>query len=78
MHPPPSPAQANFTLITECTPQSRRYYSVYSVDQHHIDADPVPTDPTFHSDADPDPSFQRKAHILEKALKGTVQRDGSG
>ncbi len=31
MHPPPSPAQANFTLMTECTPESRRYYSVYSV-----------------------------------------------
>ncbi len=29
--PPPSPAQANFTLMTECTPESRRYYSVYSV-----------------------------------------------
>ncbi len=31
MHPPPSPAQLNFTLMTECTPESRRYYSVYSV-----------------------------------------------
>ncbi len=31
MHPPPSPAQANFTLMTECTPESRRCYSVYSV-----------------------------------------------
>ncbi len=31
VHPPSSPAQANFTLITECTPESRRYYSVYSV-----------------------------------------------
>ncbi len=31
MHPPPSPDQANFTLMTECTPESRRYYSVYSV-----------------------------------------------
>ncbi len=31
MHPPPSPAQANFTLMTECTPESRRYYSVYSL-----------------------------------------------
>jgi hypothetical protein len=29
--PIPSPAQANFTLMTECTPESRRYYSVYSV-----------------------------------------------
>jgi hypothetical protein len=28
--PPPSPAQPNFTLMTECTPESRRYYSVYS------------------------------------------------
>jgi hypothetical protein len=27
----PSPGQANFTLMTECTPESRRYYSVYSV-----------------------------------------------
>jgi hypothetical protein len=44
----------------------------------HFDVEPVPPDPTFHFDADPDPSFQRKAHILEKALKGTVQRDGSG
>jgi hypothetical protein len=32
VHPPPSPAQPNFTLMTECTPESRRYYSVYSVD----------------------------------------------
>ncbi len=31
MHPPPSPAQPNFTLMTVCTPLSRRYYSVYSV-----------------------------------------------
>jgi hypothetical protein len=31
VHPPPSPAQANFTLMTECTTESRRYYSVYSV-----------------------------------------------
>ncbi len=31
MHPPHSPAQANFTLMTECTPESSRYYSVYSV-----------------------------------------------
>jgi hypothetical protein len=28
VHTPPSPAQANFTLMTECTPESRRYYSV--------------------------------------------------
>ncbi len=33
MHPPPSPARANFTLMTECTPESRRYYSVYSVEE---------------------------------------------
>jgi hypothetical protein len=31
VHPPPSPAQTNFTLMTECTPESRRYYSLYSV-----------------------------------------------
>jgi hypothetical protein len=31
VHPPPSPGQANFTLMTECAPESRRYYSVYSV-----------------------------------------------
>jgi hypothetical protein len=31
VHPPPSPAQANFTLMTESTPESRRYYSEYSV-----------------------------------------------
>jgi len=31
VHPPPSPARANFTLMTECTPESRRYNSVYSV-----------------------------------------------
>jgi hypothetical protein len=31
VHPPPSPARANFTLMTECTPESSRYYSVYSV-----------------------------------------------
>ncbi len=31
VHPPPSPAQPNFTLMTECTPESGRYYSVYSV-----------------------------------------------
>ena len=27
--PPPSPAWPNFTLMTECTPESRRYYSLY-------------------------------------------------
>jgi hypothetical protein len=31
VHPPPSPAWANFTLMTECTPESSRCYSVYSV-----------------------------------------------
>jgi hypothetical protein len=31
VHPPPSPTRANFTLMTECAPESRRYYSVYSV-----------------------------------------------
>ncbi len=29
--PPPSPARANFTLITECTPESSGCNSVYSV-----------------------------------------------
>ncbi len=32
MHPPPSPAWANFTLMMECTPESNCFYSVYSVD----------------------------------------------
>ena len=41
MDPPPSPGQANFTLMTECTPESRRYYSVYSV---------VPALPLFKMD----------------------------
>jgi hypothetical protein len=31
VHPPPSPDRANFTLITECTPESSGCYSVYSV-----------------------------------------------
>jgi hypothetical protein len=31
MHPPPSPAQPNFTLMSDCTPESRRYHSMYSV-----------------------------------------------
>ncbi len=31
MLPPPSPARANFTLITECTPESSLCNSVYSV-----------------------------------------------
>ncbi len=31
MHPPPSPARANFTLITECTPESSGCNSVHSV-----------------------------------------------
>ena len=31
MHPPPSPARSNFTLVTECTPESSRCNSVYSV-----------------------------------------------
>jgi hypothetical protein len=29
--PPPLPAWANFTLLMECTPESSRCYSVYSV-----------------------------------------------
>jgi hypothetical protein len=32
VHPPPSPARANFTLMTECTPESSGYNSVYSVE----------------------------------------------
>jgi hypothetical protein len=31
VHPPPSPARANFTLMTECTPENSGGYSVYSV-----------------------------------------------
>jgi hypothetical protein len=31
VHPPPSKARANFTLMTECTPESSGCYSVYSV-----------------------------------------------
>ncbi len=31
MHPLPSPARANFTLMTECSPESSGCYSVYSV-----------------------------------------------
>jgi hypothetical protein len=31
VHPTPSPARANFTLITECTPESSGCNSVYSV-----------------------------------------------
>jgi hypothetical protein len=31
VHPPPSPARANFTLMTECTPESSDCNSVYSV-----------------------------------------------
>ncbi len=31
VHPPPSPAWANFTLMIECKPESSRCYSVYSV-----------------------------------------------
>jgi hypothetical protein len=31
VHPPPSPARANFTLMTECTPESCGCNSVYSV-----------------------------------------------
>ncbi len=31
MHPPPSPARANFTIMTECTPESSGCYSAYSV-----------------------------------------------
>ncbi len=31
MHPPPSPARTNFTLITECTPESSGCNFVYSV-----------------------------------------------
>ncbi len=31
MHPPPLPARANFTLITERTPESSGCNSVYSV-----------------------------------------------
>jgi hypothetical protein len=31
MHPPPSQVWANLTLMMECTPESSRCYSVYSV-----------------------------------------------
>ncbi len=33
MHPSLSPARVNFTLMTECTPESSGCYSVYSVVQ---------------------------------------------
>ncbi len=31
VHPPPSPTRTDFTLITECTPESSHCNSVYSV-----------------------------------------------
>ncbi len=31
VHPPPSPARANFTFMTECAPESSHCNSVYSV-----------------------------------------------
>jgi hypothetical protein len=31
VHPPPSPPRANFTLMTECTPESSGCCFVYSV-----------------------------------------------
>ncbi len=31
VHPPPSPAWANFTLMMKCTPESSVCYPVYSV-----------------------------------------------
>jgi hypothetical protein len=31
VHPPPQPARATFTLMTECTPESNGCYSLYSV-----------------------------------------------
>jgi hypothetical protein len=34
--PPPSPPRANFTLMTECTPESSGCNSVYSVTWHQI------------------------------------------
>jgi hypothetical protein len=34
VHPPPSPASADFTFITECTPESSSCNSVYSVSPH--------------------------------------------
>jgi hypothetical protein len=34
--PPPSPAMAYFTLMTECTPESSGCYSVYSVVLHSV------------------------------------------
>ena len=36
MHPPPSPVRNNFTLITECTPESSGCNSVYSVVQNVV------------------------------------------
>ncbi len=33
VHPPPLPAWANFTFMMECTPESSRCYTVYSVVQ---------------------------------------------
>ncbi len=37
MHPPPpSPAKANVTLMTECTPESSGCYSVYSVGRANV------------------------------------------
>jgi hypothetical protein len=38
--PPTLTSQANFTLMTECTPESGRYHSVYSVLQSPIQAFP--------------------------------------
>jgi hypothetical protein len=31
VHPPPSPDWANFSTLMECTPESGRCHSVYSV-----------------------------------------------
>jgi hypothetical protein len=45
VHPPPLSAWANFTLMMECTPESSRCYSVYSVGHTGIDNQECPFSP---------------------------------
>ncbi len=56
--PPTAPAWANFTLMMECTPESSRCYSVYSVVTHKCTVahqpPPVPQFPSADAHAGPD------------------------
>jgi hypothetical protein len=72
VHPPPSPARTNFTLITECTPESSGCNFVYSVPQTDMLDNFAYTPLCYVFSGRLPPSFQHLQLAVPLVLKATM------